>query len=62
MLRVTSSGRSTAAATVVAFKQIDPDHLIPMHCTGFNTIMSIQREMPAKLTMPSTGTRVVFGA
>jgi hypothetical protein len=25
-------------------------------------MMAIQREMPAKLIMPSTGTRVVFGA
>jgi 7,8-dihydropterin-6-yl-methyl-4-(beta-D-ribofuranosyl)aminobenzene 5'-phosphate synthase len=50
------------AKTVEAFKQIDPDYLIPMHCTGFNTMMAIQREMPAKLIMPSTGTQVVFGA
>ena len=50
------------AKTVAAFKEIDPDYLIPMHCTGFNTIMAMQREMPAKLIMPSTGTRVVFGA
>jgi len=50
------------AKTVEAFKQIDSDYLIPMHCTGFNTIMAIQREMPTKLIMPSTGTRVVFGA
>jgi 7,8-dihydropterin-6-yl-methyl-4-(beta-D-ribofuranosyl)aminobenzene 5'-phosphate synthase len=49
------------AKTVAAFKEINPDYLIPMHCTGFNTIMAIQREMPAKLIMPSTGTRVVFG-
>lgn len=48
--------------TVEAFKAIDPDYLIPMHCTGFNTIAAIQREMPKKLIMPSTGTRVVFGA
>jgi 7,8-dihydropterin-6-yl-methyl-4-(beta-D-ribofuranosyl)aminobenzene 5'-phosphate synthase len=50
------------AKTVEAFKQIAPDYLIPMHCTGFNTMMAIQREMPAKLIMPSTGTQVVFGA
>jgi 7,8-dihydropterin-6-yl-methyl-4-(beta-D-ribofuranosyl)aminobenzene 5'-phosphate synthase len=49
------------AKTVEAFKQIDPDYLIPMHCTGFNTMMAIQRQMPAKLIMPSTGTQVVFG-
>jgi 7,8-dihydropterin-6-yl-methyl-4-(beta-D-ribofuranosyl)aminobenzene 5'-phosphate synthase len=56
------SPEETVAKTVMAFKEIDPGYLIPMHCTGFNTIMAIQREMPAKLIMPSTGTRVVFGA
>ena len=44
------------AKTVAAFKEINPDDLIPMHCTGWNTIMAIQRGMPAKLIMPSTGT------
>jgi 7,8-dihydropterin-6-yl-methyl-4-(beta-D-ribofuranosyl)aminobenzene 5'-phosphate synthase len=48
--------------TVGALKQIDPDYLIPMHCTGFRTMMAVQREMPEKLIMPSTGTSVVFGA
>lgn len=48
--------------TVEAMKEINPDYLIPMHCTGFRTIMAVQREMPQKLIMPSTGTRVVFGA
>ena len=50
------------AKTVEALKRIDADYLIPMHCTGFNTIAAILREMPKKLIMPSTGTRVVFGA
>jgi 7,8-dihydropterin-6-yl-methyl-4-(beta-D-ribofuranosyl)aminobenzene 5'-phosphate synthase len=48
--------------TVGALKEIDPDYLIPMHCTGFRTMMAVQREMPQKLIMPSTGTRVLFGA
>jgi hypothetical protein len=47
---------------VDAFKAINPDYIIPMHCTGLNTIIAIHREMPKKLVMPSTGTRVVFGA
>jgi len=33
-----------------------------MHCTGINTIMAVHREMAGKLVMPSTGTRVIFGA
>lgn len=50
------------ARTVEAFRQIDPDYVIPMHCTGINTIMAVHQAMPKKLIMPSTGTRVVFGA
>jgi 7,8-dihydropterin-6-yl-methyl-4-(beta-D-ribofuranosyl)aminobenzene 5'-phosphate synthase len=50
------------ARTVAAFKEINPDYIIPMHCTGMNTIIAVHREMPKKLVMPSTGTRVIFGA
>ncbi len=50
------------AKTVEAFKAIDPDYIIPMHCTGFNTIVAVHHAMPGKLVMPSTGTRVIFGA
>ena len=49
------------AKTVEAFKAIDPDYVIPMHCTGWNTIMAVHMAMPRTLVMPSTGTRVVFG-
>jgi 7,8-dihydropterin-6-yl-methyl-4-(beta-D-ribofuranosyl)aminobenzene 5'-phosphate synthase len=49
------------AKTVAALKQINPDYLIPMHCTGFRAMMAVQQEMPQKLIMPSTGTSVVFG-
>jgi len=58
---LTPSPDEIVAKTVEVFKQIDPNYLIPMHCTGFITIMAIQREMPAKLIRPSTGTQVVFG-
>jgi 7,8-dihydropterin-6-yl-methyl-4-(beta-D-ribofuranosyl)aminobenzene 5'-phosphate synthase len=50
------------AKTVEAFRTINPDYVIPMHCTGLNTIIVVHREMPKKLVMPSTGTRIVFGA
>jgi 7,8-dihydropterin-6-yl-methyl-4-(beta-D-ribofuranosyl)aminobenzene 5'-phosphate synthase len=50
------------AKTVRAMKEINPDYIIPMHCTGLRAIMAVQRDMPEKLIMPSTGTRVVFGA
>jgi 7,8-dihydropterin-6-yl-methyl-4-(beta-D-ribofuranosyl)aminobenzene 5'-phosphate synthase len=47
--------------TVAAFKEIGPDYVIPMHCSGVNTIMAVHMAMPKTLVMPSTGTRVVFG-
>jgi len=50
------------AKTVAAFKAINPDYIVPAHCTGLNTIVAVHREMPNKLIMPSTGTRVIFGA
>lgn len=50
------------AKTVEAFKAMNPDYIIPSHCTGLNTIIAIHREMPKKLVMPATGTRVIFGA
>jgi len=50
------------AKTVDAFKAIDPDYIIPAHCTGLNTIIAVHQTMPKKLVMPSTGTRVIFGA
>ena len=49
------------AKTVQALKEINPDYLIPMHCTGFRAMMAVQQQMPQKLIMPSTGTSVVFG-
>jgi 7,8-dihydropterin-6-yl-methyl-4-(beta-D-ribofuranosyl)aminobenzene 5'-phosphate synthase len=48
--------------TVAAIKDINPDYIIPMHCTGSNTTMVLEREMPKKLIRPSSGTRIVFGA
>jgi 7,8-dihydropterin-6-yl-methyl-4-(beta-D-ribofuranosyl)aminobenzene 5'-phosphate synthase len=50
------------AKTIQAFRAIDPDYITPAHCTGLNTIIAVQRELPAKLVLPSTGARVVFGA
>jgi 7,8-dihydropterin-6-yl-methyl-4-(beta-D-ribofuranosyl)aminobenzene 5'-phosphate synthase len=48
-------------STVDELSRIDPDYILPMHCTGFNTLVAIDRQMPQKLILPSTGTRVIFG-
>lgn len=47
--------------TVAALKEINPDFLIPMHCTGEAFISMAMQEMPAKTIRSSTGTRYIFG-
>jgi 7,8-dihydropterin-6-yl-methyl-4-(beta-D-ribofuranosyl)aminobenzene 5'-phosphate synthase len=48
--------------TVAELKQIDPDFVIPMHCTGEAFISIAMQEMPAKTIRSSTGSRYIFGA
>jgi 7,8-dihydropterin-6-yl-methyl-4-(beta-D-ribofuranosyl)aminobenzene 5'-phosphate synthase len=48
--------------TVLALKDLKPDVIIPMHCTGevFHDIMA--KEMPDRLVRSYTGSRYTFGA
>ena len=48
--------------TVRALKELDPDYIIPMHCSGAGFIRMMQREMPDKLIVSYTGTRLIFRA
>jgi 7,8-dihydropterin-6-yl-methyl-4-(beta-D-ribofuranosyl)aminobenzene 5'-phosphate synthase len=50
------------AQTVQALKEIDPDYVMPMHCSGAAFIRTVQREMPDKLILSYTGSRFRFGA
>lgn len=50
------------AQVVQALKEIDPDYVIPMHCSGAGFIQLAQNEMPEKLILSYTGSRFVFGA
>jgi 7,8-dihydropterin-6-yl-methyl-4-(beta-D-ribofuranosyl)aminobenzene 5'-phosphate synthase len=48
--------------TVTALKEINPDYVIPMHCTGEVFIDIVQKEMPTKFIRSYTGSRYTFGA
>ena len=48
--------------TVVALKELNPDCVIPMHCSGELFIDLVQREMPDKLIRSYTGSRYIFSA
>lgn len=46
-----------ARQTVAAFKVIDPDYVVPMHCTGEVFIEEAIRQMPSKVIRTYVGTR-----
>lgn len=48
--------------TAAELKAINPDFIIPMHCSGEAFIGIVQADMPEKFIRSSTGTRFVFGA
>lgn len=48
--------------TAADIKAIGPDHIIPMHCTGFETIALLAREMPDQFFLNTVGTQYTFGA
>jgi 7,8-dihydropterin-6-yl-methyl-4-(beta-D-ribofuranosyl)aminobenzene 5'-phosphate synthase len=48
--------------TVAALKTINPDYVIPMHCTGEAFTDIVQQEMPGKFIRSYTGSRFIFGA
>ncbi len=48
-------------STVTDIKAMKPDYIVPMHCTGFETIVAFAKEMPNQLTINTAGTRYNFG-
>jgi 7,8-dihydropterin-6-yl-methyl-4-(beta-D-ribofuranosyl)aminobenzene 5'-phosphate synthase len=43
-------------------KTLDPDVIIPMHCSGDNFANAVRAQMPDKLLLAGTGSRITFGA
>jgi 7,8-dihydropterin-6-yl-methyl-4-(beta-D-ribofuranosyl)aminobenzene 5'-phosphate synthase len=48
--------------TIKAFQEIDPDHLIPAHCTGDRFYDLARQAMGEKVVHSAVGTRFVFEA
>ncbi|HWR73491.1 MAG TPA: MBL fold metallo-hydrolase, partial [Nitrospirota bacterium] len=49
-------------STVSDIKAMQPDHIVPAHCTGFEAIVAFSKELPDAFTMNTTGTKYTFGA
>lgn len=48
--------------TIAELKALDPDIVLPMHCSGRAFIAGVAREMPERLIYANTGSRFTFGA
>ncbi|MBM1173833.1 MBL fold metallo-hydrolase [Microvirga arabica] len=47
---------------VAEIAKLEPDVVIPMHCSGNNFIQAARQQMPDKLLVPTTGAQISFGA
>jgi 7,8-dihydropterin-6-yl-methyl-4-(beta-D-ribofuranosyl)aminobenzene 5'-phosphate synthase len=47
---------------VAEIKKLEPDVLIPMHCSGLNFLLEARAQMPGSVINTSTGSRLIFGA
>jgi 7,8-dihydropterin-6-yl-methyl-4-(beta-D-ribofuranosyl)aminobenzene 5'-phosphate synthase len=46
--------------TIEEMKNIDPDFVVPMHCTGWSAVNRFSEEMPEKFLLNTVGTTYVF--
>jgi 7,8-dihydropterin-6-yl-methyl-4-(beta-D-ribofuranosyl)aminobenzene 5'-phosphate synthase len=46
--------------TIADIKAIAPEYIVPMHCTGFEAIMTFAQEMPDRFIINTAGTRYLF--
>jgi 7,8-dihydropterin-6-yl-methyl-4-(beta-D-ribofuranosyl)aminobenzene 5'-phosphate synthase len=47
---------------IMEIRKLEPDVIIPMHCSGNNFVQAVRQQMPDKLLVPTTGSRIAFGA
>jgi 7,8-dihydropterin-6-yl-methyl-4-(beta-D-ribofuranosyl)aminobenzene 5'-phosphate synthase len=47
---------------IAEIKKLDPDVIIPMHCSGNNFIQATREQMPDKLIVTTTGSLITLGS
>jgi len=50
------------AQVVAEIKKLEPDVIVPMHCSGLNFVQEARRQMPDKVLVTTTGSRLTLGA
>ena len=49
-------------STVADMKTINPDFIVPAHCTGFEATIAFAKEMAGKFILNTAGTKYTFAA
>jgi 7,8-dihydropterin-6-yl-methyl-4-(beta-D-ribofuranosyl)aminobenzene 5'-phosphate synthase len=57
---LTGDNEKIIGPTIEAMKTINPDHIVPMHCTGWNAIRRFAQEMPEQFILNSVGATYIF--
>jgi 7,8-dihydropterin-6-yl-methyl-4-(beta-D-ribofuranosyl)aminobenzene 5'-phosphate synthase len=53
--------RDYLVQVVSEIKKLEPDVLIPMHCSGLNFVAEARAQMPSNVLVTTTGSRIYFG-
>jgi 7,8-dihydropterin-6-yl-methyl-4-(beta-D-ribofuranosyl)aminobenzene 5'-phosphate synthase len=53
---------SVIAPTTEGLKEIDPDYIVPTHCSGREAVIHMEKEMPGKFILNMSGTRLTFAS
>ena len=48
--------------TTMALKTVNPQYIVPTHCTGRKAVMHLEKEMPDQFLLNMSGTKMVFAA
>jgi len=59
---IPAPAREHVVEKIEALKEIDPDYVIPTHCTGRKAINAMENEMPEKFILNMAGTRIHFAS
>jgi 7,8-dihydropterin-6-yl-methyl-4-(beta-D-ribofuranosyl)aminobenzene 5'-phosphate synthase len=53
---------SIIGRTIDALKDLQPDYVVPCHCTGRRAINEMEKEMPGRFILNMAGTKLTFVA
>jgi 7,8-dihydropterin-6-yl-methyl-4-(beta-D-ribofuranosyl)aminobenzene 5'-phosphate synthase len=57
---LTGENEKVIGPTIKAMKTINPDYIVPLHCTGWKAINQFAQEMPSQFILNSVGSTYIF--